>query len=304
MRERLRIEQGENSSTGSSNSSHHSGEDTARFFQTPANSGTAINTGNKHDDNYGNEDEQSDFEGARSFDRRPKAYTSFNESGMDEASTDPDTSTRRGAQDLSLKCQVCLREHRVCDQAKPRCSACVKRGRACDPEDNNMHGTLVGGKCLPCRRDSLRCNGEEPCNTCIKRNRSCYKEKLIPGAIKCMHCKSQKFPCDGAAPCGTCMRQRMMVCRHLDDDGLIEWHYDTTSTPKDVYGDCLGCVRYERLLVGPVKVPCDRQRPCNNCMVKPHAKNCCYQVEECLQMVIPKGENTSTGHKRETKRTN
>lgn len=403
MRERSSIEQGEYSSTGSSNSSHNSGEDTASFFQTPANSGTAINAGNRHNDNYGNADEQSDFEETRSFDRRRKTYASFNEYGMVEASTDLNTFTRSGAQDLSAKCQVCLKEHRVCDQAKPRCSACIKRGRACIPQDNqrpiayqdqslncdrcfrdrlvcdqgrprcgncegrghaceyqedilpqpkkisrgiqdstekcdhcfatgywcdgnspcgtcvhlkvrlccpqgskqvNMHDNLVGDRCSACRRDSLRCNGEEPCNTCVEIGRSCYKEKLIPGAIQCMHCISHKIACDGAAPCGTCMRQKLRVCRHLDDDGLIEWHYDTTSTPKDVHCDCLGCVRYERLRVGPVKVPCDRQRPCNNCIVKSHEKNCCYQVEECLQMVIPKGGNTSTGHKRETTKTN
>ena len=210
-------------------------------------------------------------------------------------------------QDPTKKCHQCFKKSYWCDGQTP-CGKCIQyKVPLCCPQGSkqkNLKGIPLGDRCWPCRRKHLLCNGAERCDTCIKYDRICHKEKPQPNRNKCLHCEASGYACDGAAPCGTCIRLRKMVCRREDEDERVERHYEIMSISNPVSEDCLGCVRRESVRGAPLEIPCDRQRPCTNCLVSVKEYSCCYQVEPGLKLWVSKKGVVSARWKHKAKASN
>ena len=97
---------------------------------------------------------------------------------------------------------------------------------------------------------------------------------------------------------------RKMVCRREDEDENVERHYEIMSISNPVSEDCLGCVRRESGRGASLKVSCDRQRPCTNCLVSVKEYSCCYQVEPGLKLWVSKKGVVSARWKHKAKASN
>ena len=203
-------------------------------------------------------------------------------------------------QDPATKCEYCAEHNFRCDSNTP-CGTCVKHEEeSCQGpqggKPKKAKGVPPKDRCWRCRTQSRTCNGAEPCNRCVRDGRECFKNERPPPeppVQKCIGCRTQRITCDGGAPCSRCVQKGRAACKYEDEDGAVEWHFQTDSEPKEVLEDCIGCVRFERSHVhAPKKPRCDRQTPCNNCRESSKAKNCFYQFDSKILMVIPKKEGT------------
>lgn len=97
---------------------------------------------------------------------------------------------------------------------------------------------------------------------------------------------------------------RKMVCRLEDEDKRAERHYEIMSISNPVSEDFLACVRRESVRGAPLEIPCDRQRPCSNCLIPVKEYSCCYQVEPGLKLWVSKKGVVSARWKHKAKASN
>ena len=112
----------------------------------------------------------------------------------------------------------------------------------------------------------------------IEEKHAHYNNEALPTRKKVSVAPPQKsHVTEDRSPCGTSVQRDINVCKQKHVDGITVCHAETKAGAKDWHDDCLVCVWYARHVVGSSKGPCDRKKPCNNCLALSEARYCRYQ---------------------------
>ena len=182
------------------------------------------------------------------------------------------------------RCRNCYLERALCDQDRPKCGNCQERNQACDYpiETSNLPEEMTQGFQgavdhksfrLDCKRDD-----NSFCSSGIEGKHAHFNNKVLPIRGNASVAPPQKSHVTEDLLAGhACKEIGMCANEQKHVDGIIECHAETKAGAKDWHDDCLVCIWYARHVVGSSKGPCDRKRPCNNCLALSEAGYCRYQ---------------------------